>query len=214
MPCTRPHPFAVLLLATLTLLTTLAWSPAPEDPPALAAARAEARGLLARGAHTDAVAAFAAITERHPDDAVAWFELAQAHHMAGDDRAAHDHAERAAAIPSVAPSALDNMACASALLGDADAAEAELRRALDAGFLDFGLIATDADPSGEAAYDRREVGRKARPDGFGLDSASTQRSYFDVWRCRVWLHSGGSASDCHSSLKPDRRIRCARRGFG
>jgi hypothetical protein len=127
------------------MLACLAWSPVPEDGPALAAARQEARDLLARGATEGAIQAFTRLTEQHPDDGVAWFDLGQAYHVAGNFAAAHDAARSASASLEVRPSAAYNMACASALQGQLDVAAEELEQAIAAGFLDFGLMAIDTD---------------------------------------------------------------------
>jgi hypothetical protein len=62
-----------------------------------------------------------------------------------DTNADGQSARRAMVSPGVRASAAYNMACASAQLGHADEAEAELRQALKAGFLDFGLMESDGD---------------------------------------------------------------------
>lgn len=158
-PARRPSVVApsrrARLLGAFALLACLAWAPLEDDD---TTARDAARKLLDRRRFAEAIEAYEQIAESHPEDAVAWFDLAQAHHIAGDYANAHEIAARGASFPEIRGPSLYNMACASALLGQVDAAADELAQALAAGFVDYDLIASDADLSA-----LREAGRLPLP---------------------------------------------------
>ena len=107
--------------------------------------RDSALRLLDRARYEQAIEAFERIAEARPDDGLSWFDLSQAHHVAGEYEAALEFGRRAAEFPGYRATCLYNLACSYALMGKADNAAAELEQALAAGFLDYDLIATDTD---------------------------------------------------------------------
>jgi hypothetical protein len=142
----QPAP-SPLLTACALLLCSLAWvmpaaarTPAG-DPPS----REQAQRLLERERFDQAIEAYQLIADAEPQSALAWFDLAGAHHMAGRFEAAVEIGRRAAEFPDYRATSLYNVACASALLGRADEAAAALSDALAAGFLDYDLLAVDTD---------------------------------------------------------------------
>lgn len=85
------------------------------------------------------------ITTANPGSSRAWALRASAEHATGDYRAAAESNLRAASDPALAAGARYNEACARSLLGEIDAAKFALDRALDAGFVDYDLMASDPD---------------------------------------------------------------------
>jgi Flp pilus assembly protein TadD len=106
---------------------------------------AEARLLVEAGRYAEAVPALIAITEREPQNAEAWFSLGYSLHSLGRLEEAIVAHERAAEFMQVRPTALYNLGCAHALLGDPDAAFAALDRAVAAGFNNLGVMQEDSD---------------------------------------------------------------------
>jgi len=101
---------------------------------------------LIRGSDFEgAIALLDAYLQEHPEDANALMSLGNAYHAQGDYEAAVEVNRRAANTRWAVPTARYNEACALSLLGRSDEAQKALQAALQAGFLDYDLIASDAD---------------------------------------------------------------------
>lgn len=106
----------------------------------------EFQQLMAQGRTEEAVALVRARLDEHPDDGLAWYLMASAHHAAGEyEEAAEANAKAAELDATVRESALYNQACALSLLGELKKADKALDKALEAGFTDFDLLAGDPD---------------------------------------------------------------------
>ena len=101
--------------------------------------------LIQNGSYDEAVTLVNGYLANNPGDARALATLANAYHSKGDYKAAIAANRQAAATRWAAPTALYNEACALSLLGHADQAYAALQQAMEVGFLDYDLIATDTD---------------------------------------------------------------------
>jgi len=129
-------------MKTLFALFVLALPLASQNaPPSME----RAQKLADRKRWDEAAEAFAAITQANPENGEAWFRLAYARHSLGDHSGAAAANERASEFALYRPTALYNLACARSLLGELEEASAALDGALEAGFLDFDLLQTDAD---------------------------------------------------------------------
>ena len=104
-----------------------------------------ASSLLRSGKYDRAAEAYEKIVAADPTLGEAWFQLASARHGQKDWAGAIEANHKAAEFPSYRASALYNLACAQSLSGSLEAAAASLDRAVEAGFLDIDLMATDAD---------------------------------------------------------------------
>ena len=104
-----------------------------------------ANQLIQNGSHDEAIELIDNYLKANKDDAVALVALANAYHSKGDYDKAIEINRLAAATPWAAATARYNEACALSLLGRADDANRALHQAMDAGFLDYDLIATDSD---------------------------------------------------------------------
>lgn len=139
-----PGGFALCMVVLLLLLSPSGQAAVPgagDDLPTLD----DARRLLSRQRYEQAIAALERITEAQPEEALAWFDLAQAHHLAGDLEAALVAGKHAATFPDHRATSLYNVACTLSQLGRAGESAAALEQALAAGFLDFDLLAIDTD---------------------------------------------------------------------
>lgn len=114
---------------------------AQDDGPDLKAARR----LIEREKYEQAEDALEKVVADHPGAGAAWYLLGAARHGSKDYGGAILANERAATFPSMRASALYNRACAKALSGQAAAAKDSLEEAVQAGFLDWDLIASDPD---------------------------------------------------------------------
>jgi len=124
-------------LATLALVPVQAWS---QD---LAVDKAAL--LIRNGDYDEAIELLKAYTSGHPDNGPAWATLANAYHMKGDYKSAVATNQRAAKFPGVRQTALYNEACGLSLMGDVKKAHKALLAALEDGFLDYDLLASDPD---------------------------------------------------------------------
>jgi len=135
-------PLARLSLALLLALPTLsAIAPAQERVPTLqeASAHLQAQEL------PEAVAALEAICAAQPENGQAWFLYGYTVHMQGDYARAIPLHAKAATFQTTRPTALYNLACAQSRAGDQAKALEALQSALDSGFPQVALIATDPD---------------------------------------------------------------------
>lgn len=132
---TKVMKLAVTLLALALPLASQDPAPSPE----------KAQRLFDRGKWAQAAEAYEAIVSEEPTNGQAWFQLAFARHSLGEYREAAEANERAAEFAQYRPTSLYNLACARSLLGDQEEAGAALDLAIEAGFLDFDLMQTDAD---------------------------------------------------------------------
>jgi len=144
--------FALFMVGLLLLLSPSGQAAVPAAVPAPGPVAVDdlptlddARRLLARQRYDQAIAAFERIIEARPDDALAWFDLAQAHHLAGDLEAAVEAGRHGATFTEHRATSLYNVACALSLLGRAEESAVEIERAKAAGFVNFDLLAIDAD---------------------------------------------------------------------
>jgi tetratricopeptide (TPR) repeat protein len=101
--------------------------------------------MIQNGNYDGAIALLNEALGKDPDNAMALTTLASAYHSKGDYEAAIEANRRAAATSWAAPTARYNEACALSLLGRTEEAYKALQQAMDAGFLDYDLIATDSD---------------------------------------------------------------------
>ncbi len=131
----------VLLLGCLGPLANASLPVRADEVPT----REAAQKLLERERFEQAIEAFQRIAEAEPESALGWFDLASAHHVAGHYEQAVQIGRHAAEFPEHRATSLYNVACASALLGRQDDAEAALNEALEAGFCNYDLIAVDTD---------------------------------------------------------------------
>jgi len=125
-------------------------APAPKAPAPPPVAKpvdpmVAANALYEAGKYAEAVEAFKAITEAHPDNGEAWFKLGYCLHASGRlDEALVAHA-KAAEFPQYRPVALYNLGCAHALKGNADAAFEALNKSIDSGFDNLKQLQEDTD---------------------------------------------------------------------
>lgn len=105
----------------------------------------EVQRLMSSRRYRQAAEALEEILQAQPDNGMAWFELGRASNLLGNYDRSVEASRKAAEFPRVRPSAYYNMACAFGLKGDRDEARLALGRALESGFLDFDLLATDPD---------------------------------------------------------------------
>lgn len=104
-----------------------------------------AESLIKRQKWSQAAEAYAKIAAADPENAEAWFQLGFARHGLEDWDGAAEANERAAKFPVYRATALYNAACARSLGGQLEEAQTLLAEAVDAGFLDLDLMASDAD---------------------------------------------------------------------
>jgi hypothetical protein len=129
------------LPALLLVLLTVCLPTAAQESPSMR----KASSYLRSRQYAKAADAYAKITAEDPSNGEAWFSLGSAHHGQKDWAAAIEANRRAAEFASQRPSALYNMACAQSLSGALDEAEQSLGLAIESGFLDIDLVATDTD---------------------------------------------------------------------
>ncbi len=128
------------LLAFAGVATATALAPSGDTPTA-----EEARRLFDRGRWEQAAEAYRKLVAADPQDGLAWFRLAYSLHQEGDLGGAIEANQKGLENGSPRGITLYNLACAYELTGDVDRAEATLREAIGAGYLDFDSIRTDPD---------------------------------------------------------------------
>lgn len=132
-------PLVVAIMSVLSLVIL------PSSASAQVPTWAEAQNLLNSGKNAEAQTMLEQRVAVAPDDGLAWYGLGLARHGLGDLDGAIEADKRAAALPDMRAEALYNLACAYGLKGELEPACEALARAIDAGFLDFELFATDTD---------------------------------------------------------------------
>ncbi len=141
---TRPRtPLLCLLL--LCFATALPAQEGSAGKPDLKQLRKEADAAVQASDFATATAAFRKICESNPKDGDAWHMLGYSLHASGKlDEALPIH-KKAAEFPSSAPASTYNIACVHALQGRTDDAFVSLEKAIELGFGDDDLLATDKD---------------------------------------------------------------------
>jgi len=128
------------LILAVVLIVVTAGGVAGEDDPLRSAAR-----QIQAGDYDAAIRTLEAYTDENPEDGGAWITLAIAWHQKGDFEKAVEVNRRAAEIPRARATARYNEACALSLMGRTDDAWTAFQAAIEAGFLDYDLMATDTD---------------------------------------------------------------------
>ncbi len=128
----------MMLVLALSLLTSLPAS-------AQDSATQKAGRLIQQGDFDDAIELMEPYARQNPDDGQPWAILASAYHGKGDYKTAVEMNQKAAKFTAYRATSLYNKACAQALMGHIEEAHRALTAAMQAGFLDFDLIAQDAD---------------------------------------------------------------------
>lgn len=105
----------------------------------------EARILMQRGDHDQAIEILKAYTKENPKSGEAWTTLANAYHVKGDYETALEINRKALKFPGYNLTAKYNEACALSLLGQVDDAHKALKEAIAMGFLDYDHIDADTD---------------------------------------------------------------------
>ena len=136
--------------------------------------REDADPLFRAQRWSEAAEAYRRRTAADPDDAQAWYRLGYCLHALGRHAEAVPAHARAAELPATRVAGAYNLACAHALLGEADLAFAALDRAIAAGFRDARMLASDAD----LAALRQDARWKARAALLGV---ATRDASFDFW---------------------------------
>lgn len=132
----------MFLSVLLSLSLALAAAPPIDDGDAADRALAAWSG----GDWAGAAGAYAEVVQAQPEDLLAWYRLGYALHALGRiEEALVAHERAAAGSAGFAQTAAYNAACAHALLGDVGASLAALDRALELGFTDSALLASDSD---------------------------------------------------------------------
>lgn len=105
----------------------------------------EGTALMRAGQYAEAAAKLRAAVKQDPGFGRVWLRLGVAHMQAGDLKAAAVAFEKAASFRKYAGNANYNLACLQAKNGQAEQAIASLNRAIDSGFVNWGLLERDTD---------------------------------------------------------------------
>ena len=101
--------------------------------------------LLERSKFEEAATAAERVISSGSPDEMTWYQLAYASHCIGNYPGAIEAGKVASGYPAIRASALYNLACSYSLNGDLEEAVAALTNSIASGFVDMGLIETDAD---------------------------------------------------------------------
>lgn len=132
-----------MTLSTLALIGLLALSP-QEAPPTTPTLQTAAQAFQAQD-WAKAVEQYRALTSSQGNQAVVWFRLGYALHALGRYQEAVSAHQKASEFAPVRATALYNLGCAHALLGNKDQALLELTKAVDSGFRTVQQFEQDSD---------------------------------------------------------------------
>lgn len=178
---------------TIAVLSVLFLTAAAPSVQAQVPTWEEARDLLNSGKNAEAEAMLEQRVTVAPDDGLAWYGLGLARHGLGDLDGAIEADKRAAALPDMRAEALYNLACAYGLKLELEPASEALARAIDEGFLDFELFATDSD-----IEIVREAGRIPMPAANQYETIRAQNGV--EIRYKVILPDGYDAKKTYPAL--------------